>query len=866
MLLHVAGNRYVGYRAISVLAEYRAGLDSGFLTFTSQNFTLQLVNASQTLYSLKTVTGFDFIPSDRAKERQFNGQYHLGDIRFKARVSGATDWASGDSALARQPVTALLTTNNSVLAASDLTPTLPADSLLGVNRSWLNVDGHLRLIFDIVNLKDEIVEIGSLAAPLEFNNIFTSRKAPEMNEKCSLFDPSIAAAGNLPPLLVLPVGDVGLEGWGFLQESDDAFHAAYVYQAQTFEGEFEWQFHTAAETWVESVIPWNEPTSVQLQPGERRTYGLEFRIAPSVRQVEATLQDAGRPLAIGIPGYVVQQGQAAKLFLSYSSSLVVSIYTTPSHAIHIDRNSDSRNPTWNGYTLTPARTTFGRVRLTVEYANGQLQTVHYYVTKEGVQTVSDLGNFLFNAQWFDDPADPFHRSPSIMGYDRQLDQILKDERRNWLAGLSDEGGAGPFLAAAMKQYVSPVATEVAKLERFVNETMWCWLQNSTDFTVKKSLYFYEPALVPGYAYPELDWSTGWKMNSAYGTNRAYNYVHVVATYWALYRVARNYPSLTTRTWEWYLGQASQTITAMMQPAIGYKNAGLMGETIFFRVLQDLQFEGIDDASTLEAQMRSRWELWSQNRYPFGSEMAWDSTGSEAVYVWSQYFSDRTTAANAVNAILGYDPLIPSWAYNGNARRYWDNVVAGKLQRIERQVHHYGSALNALPLWKEYQTNPEDLFLLRLAHAGLSAPTTNIDQDGFASASFHAWTDTLTWDAYSADYGPGFSGMAQGLTCVLIEHADFGWQVFGGKILHSVKNAVRVTVNDPIRRRIYIAPLGLLLELDAGAFDSFELHPVDTSVRVKIAAKTPGIQVSASAPAARLRLQGTTTLLWREHIP
>lgn len=55
---------------------------------------------------------------------------------------------------------------------------------------------------------------------------------------------------------------------------------------------------------------------------------------------------------------------------------------------------------------------------------------------------------------------------------------------------------------------------------------------------------------------------------------------------------------------------------------------------------------------------------------FGSEMAWDSTGQEGVYGWSRYFGNNITAINALNSVIAYQPLIPHWGYNGNARRYW----------------------------------------------------------------------------------------------------------------------------------------------------------------------------------------------------
>jgi hypothetical protein len=79
--------------------------------------------------------------------------------------------------------------------------------------------------------------------------------------------------GTLPPLVVTPVGKSPLEGWRFLPE---ATNTATAYQSQTFEGLYEWQFHTLAyaeNEWV-NATPWNAPSSAILAPRQTRTYGL----------------------------------------------------------------------------------------------------------------------------------------------------------------------------------------------------------------------------------------------------------------------------------------------------------------------------------------------------------------------------------------------------------------------------------------------------------------------------------------------------------------------------------------------------------------------------------------------------------------
>ncbi|KAJ3512831.1 hypothetical protein NLJ89_g3297 [Agrocybe chaxingu] len=836
------------------------GLANGFLSFSVSDFSVQLVKDSQTLYSLKSrgnTSAFDFIPADKMTQRQGNRNYHLGDITFRARRTGTTAWIGGDTAAARRPVTAL-SVSGSTLAAANLAPTLPSDSLLDINRQWVVQENRLQLLFAVKNSQTVAVEIGALGIPLEFNNIFSDRTAAQTNEFCSLFDPYIGQdagyvqvtplLGTLPPLVVLPVGKSPLEGWRFLPESTSA---APFYQSQTFEGLYEWQFHTLAYAQNEwsRVTPWNAPTSVTLQPGETRTYGVQFRLAPSIREIESTVRSAGKPVSVGIPGYIVSADQTAKLFLSHSVA-VQSISVSPSGALTWAANNDAKTASWKGYDITA--NAWGRARLSITYADGTLQTIHYYLTKGAAQAVSDLGNFLTTSQWFTSTTDPFKRSPSVISYDREVNAVVLNDARAWIPGLSDEAGAGSWLAAAMKQYAQPNAAEVAKLEQFATQTLFGSIQNA-DGSVKKSVYFYQPALVPGYTYPtSINWGNWWSWNQAasYAIDRAYDYVHVTAAYWALYRVARNYPTLVkTRTWQWYLNQAVVTVLSMTNGRVGYTNVGLMGETVYLYLLDDLKREGLTaNATAVESRMRSRAAIWAGQRYPFGSEMAWDSTGQEGVYAWSKYFGNTVTARNALDSILAYQPLIPHWGYNGNARRYWDNIYGGKLQRIERQIHHYGSGLNALPLISEFESSPTDYYLLRVGYAGLSGPLSNIDQGGFGSASFHSFADTLRWDGYSGDYGPNFSGHVMGMATYIINHPDFGWQAFGGNVV-STSPTVRVQIRDSVRRRVFVAPYGSLLTLDSGVFSLVEIDPRDQSV---IVTTTPNI-ASNTAPAEKARL-------------
>jgi hypothetical protein len=282
--------------------------------------------------------------------------------------------------------------------------------------------------------------------------------------------------------------------------------------------------------------------------------------------------------------------------------------------------------------------------------------------------------------------------------------------------------------------------------------------------------------------------------------------------------------------------------------VGYVELGLMEGDIFLALLNDLKREGWSEkAGDVETLMKERADRWKGEAYPFGSEMAWDSTGQEEVYAWCKYFGYDDKAEVSLNSILGYMPTVPHWGYNGNARRYWDFIYGGKLRRIERQLHHYGSGLNAIPVLSNYREHPDDIYLLRIGYGGTMGALTNIDQDGFASVAFHSFPATLKWDAYTGDYGPNFFGHAFNTATYVINHPEFGWQSFGGNVKVD-GDWVIVQPVDSFRMRVYLAPRGLWLTLDAGNFVSVALNSRTHVVRVELSAAT------SFTPQARLHVE------------
>jgi hypothetical protein len=854
-------------------------LDQGTIDLDTPDFSLSLVRSSQTVAALKPkgADGFDFTPGDLLVARSKDGYYHLGDLDLRVRSGDSGPWQDYSTAHVRAPVTAVPTSGN-ILAAADLAPTLGADLPLEVKRTWAVEHGKLVLRFELKNKAAQPVQVGAMGIPMVFNNIMNDRSLDEAHVKCSFYDPYIGEdAGYLqvtrlnghgPTLLVVPDGATPLEAYKPILSPErrrgDASGIPIFTDPTprwvTFEGFYDWMVHSQAfaENEWKKAQQWNPPTLLTLAPGESKTYGVKFILSDTIRDIEKTLAANDRPVAVGIPGYVLPTDIDGRLFLKYSKD-IASVKADPPEALTFTRDATGARG-WK--TLTVKGHTWGRSRLTIVYQDGLVQTIQYFVIKPAAQTVADFGHFLTTKQWFADPNDPFHRSPSVMTYDRDLNQIVMQDSRAWIAGLGDEGGAGSWLAAAMKEFGQPDKEELDKYQQFIDEVLWGKLQykdGPNAYGVRKSLFYYQPDELPaGYYRSDLNWKswTSWNKKASEAVDRSYDYPHVAAAYWVLYRLARNNQGLVTNhPWDWYLKQAYETSLAMPKYAEGLAEFGQMEGDIFVAILDDLKREGMtEQADKLEAAMKSRAERWRQQAYPYGSEMPWDSTGQEEVYAWMKYFGYQDKADVTLNAILGYDPTVPHWGYNGSARRYWDFVYAGKYQRLERQLHHYGSSLNAIPLLAEYRQHPDDLYLLRVGYGGTMGTLTDIDQEGFGAVAFHAFPDMLRFDGISGDYGPNFFGHAWNTATYVVHHPEFGWLAFGGNV--EVKgNLVNVTPLDSFRMRVYIANLGLWLTLDSGKFERIEIRSELGNISTVRIALAPATEFTT---AARLRIEAPNT--------
>ncbi|GAO31966.1 hypothetical protein JCM15548_14382 [Geofilum rubicundum JCM 15548] len=144
-------------------------------------------------------------------------------------------------------------------------------------------------------------------------------------------------------------------------------------------------------------------------------------------------------------------------------------------------------------------------------------------------------------------------------------------------------------------------------------------------------------------------------------------------------------------------------------------------------------------------------------------------------------------------------------------------------------------MNAIPVLHAYKESPNDFYLLRVGYGGLMGAISNITPDGFAPAAFHSFPSTLEIDGISGDYGSGFFGYAINTASFMVNHEVYGWLAMGGNISKS-GGWITMDLTTAARSRVFIAPEGLEVSLEAGKIKRVSYHPESGELRVVLDAK------------------------------
>lgn len=204
-------------------------------------------------------------------------------------------------------------------------------------------------------------------------------------------------------------------------------------------------------------------------------------------------------------------------------------------------------------------------------------------------------------------------------------------------------------------------------------------------------------------------------------------------------------------------------------------------------------------------------------------------------MWLTHFADssnnwKAAAKRTVDHILSYMRSSPTWAYHGGSRSWGDlgnngkwMVSADTVSRFETRGNlHYRTGLNMIPLIEWYRANPDDFFLLEVSMGAQASQLANIDEFGAPSMMLHMLPHVLDFDPRSGDFGLGFFGHTLEAGAYFVQHPTLGALCFQCDLANSSDAAIVIDPKDSYRQRVYLEPLALYIQADAGQFASLSL--------------------------------------------
>jgi hypothetical protein len=189
-----------------------------------------------------------------------------------------------------------------------------------------------------------------------------------------------------------------------------------------------------------------------------------------------------------------------------------------------------------------------------------------------------------------------------------------------------------------------------------------------------------------------------------------------------------------------------------------------------------------------------------------------------------------------------------------------------IDATERALHHYGSGINSVVTLGAFVRLPNDTSLLELGYGATSGTLTTVDPTtGAVSMAWHGDASLLTREPYAADAGVNVYGSSRGWGCYVVDDAVWGLVGYGcdvasasnatpaTQLIRSSEGAVSITPTDALRRTLYVAPAGLLLQAEAVSFSHATLDLNATAPTLVLEFNTSGGAMVCPGLYAAVRL-------------
>lgn len=558
------------------------------------------------------------------------------------------------------------------------------------------------------------------------------------------------------------------------------------------------------ERWRE---PWvNYHSSLVLQAGEEKKYRLRYKFLQDYPQIRDEIENAGNIAIRIVPAMVIQEGEPA--YVELRSKEPISKISAESTGI----NFASRKRAGNKELVTVMLQGRGQKSVRLEYGQGRWTNLHFYCVEDTAERLKNRGRVIIERQWNENPSDPYHRHHMFLPFDYATQSTFTDSQEVWEVGGSDEFGFSEALFLAEKNVHYPSRDEVAKLETYVTDCLFKYIQNPETYTVRASLYYKKRT-------PSMPWSC-WSERRSESTVRTYNYAHPTNIYYALYKIGQQYGLLTHRTALDYLRMSYRTALVWFVTGI-WKHIGVMCGSNAVNLLEDLKKEGwMEEYTKLRAEMQDCVKTMVVDPYPYSSELTIDQTAHEQVYFFTKYFGETEKNKKTMQVIkalrAGNEPL---WfRYGQDRRNFWSCW--------------YSESLNGMALLDAFEeTGDPDMFIK--GFAGVMSVQKNLLPDGMCFSEFVWNPGTFAhYPAHTREGGLGQWAYLKSARVFVLHDPDFGLIGAGGRV-EETGGRIRVVPKDGLRKAVVYPEKKLRIRLTQGEIDWMTFEPSGRSIELSV---------------------------------
>ncbi|MDN4477859.1 DUF5695 domain-containing protein [Demequina sp. SYSU T00039] len=537
-------------------------------------------------------------------------------------------------------------------------------SHLSVTQEYRRTAQGLRWDTLIRNDGDAAVKLARVGVPLLMNQYFRGDDTYKY-EQCVLRHAAICHAnswftwakssGDMPLLVLKTMGDTTIDSFDVAH--DDPRWGPRSTFSESFEG-----LYTAYPIDSENPAFGVDGDGRTLDPGAEVTLSLLVSMQADHEATHRWLAANGGVYLETTPGMVLPVGLEAAATVYADARPDV---TTDPADMALGTLESLCDGTWR---LPLTLRGHGRRTLRVSVGSHESRIVFWGI-EDPEAIYSQQAAFIAERQFETDPADPaFH---GLLMWDlagrQRVNAASTTDVPEWMAGGSDEIGLVSGLFLSEWNVHRPDEDQIRTLQAYCKDFIEDRLTEQPGWRVHRA--------VPWFSMFEP-----WAGNGADDVWRAFNYVHVANTYVNMYRIA----TLYRYDWldapvEWlrkaYFYARAMFAYWMFPDGVGADRFGNMGELgIALDLPAALRREGLDqEAAHLEALVTKKAMHFAGKEYPFGSEMAYDSTAFEAVYAYGKAVGDQAVMEKSARASLANRGRQPVWhLYMTDLRAHGDS--------------------------------------------------------------------------------------------------------------------------------------------------------------------------------------------------